>query len=158
MKLNLPQDCKIVQAIAPETTNGALVGDYVSLKNIVRAWIVVSLKQAVAHATAITVEKATNVAGDGSTAITVEVPIFSNLDISTSDALTKRAAAVNYTVDAVAKDKVVVFQVDPATLGSGYDCICVKTAASGQGTNIASALYILENKYAGDGAPSAIVN
>ena len=33
MKLTLPQDMKLVVAAAPQTTNAAVTGDYISLKN-----------------------------------------------------------------------------------------------------------------------------
>jgi hypothetical protein len=159
MKLTLPQDMKIVQAAAPITTNAAVTGDYVGLKNCSgRMWILVSLNQTVAHATAITVEQATDVAGTDSTAITVAVPIWANEDTATSDALEAQTAAVSYTVGASAADMLVVFQLDAATLADGFDCITVKTAASSQSTNHMSAVYVIDNKYGGDSAPSMIVD
>lgn len=159
MKLTLPQDMKLVVAAAPQTTNAAVTGDYVSLKNCSgRVWVLVSLTQAVAHATAITLEQATDVAGTGSTAITVAVPIWANEDVATSDTMTAQTAAVSYTVGAAAKNMLVCFQIDAGTLDAGYDCITVKTAASSQATNFVSAVYLIDNKYGGASAPSVIVD
>lgn len=157
-KLNLPEDLKLVVAAAPQTTNAAVTGDYISLKNCSgRVHVLVCLTQAVAHATAITLEKATDVSGTGSTAITTAVPIWANEDVATSDAMTAQTAAVSYTVAATAKNKMVCFQVDADMLGD-YDCITVKTAASSQTTNFVAAVYLVENKYVGASAPTVIAD
>lgn len=159
MKLTLPQDMKLVVALAPKTTNGAKVGDYISLKNCSgRVWVLCCFTQAVAHATAITLEQATNVAGAGSTPITVPVPIWSNVDAAAGDTMTKRTSAVSYTLPADAKEMLVCFQVDAGTLDEGYDCLTVKTAASSQATNFVSAVYVIDNKYGGASAPSFVVD
>ena len=158
-KPNLPEILKPVEAINPQTTNGALVGDYINLKNCAgRVFVELHFTQAVAHATVITIEQATDVAGTGSTPITVAVPIWSNVDTAAGDTWTARTAAVSYALPATAKNMMVLFQVDTGTLDAGYDCICVKTAASGQATNLVAAKYLIDNKYGGASAPSAIVD
>ena len=156
----IPQNLPIVQAIAPQTTNGAVTGDYISLKNAIKAWIVVHLTQAAAHATAITVEQATVVAGTDDKAITNVVPIWANEDVATSDALVRQTDAVSYTVTADVKNKIVIFQIDPATLdmANGFDCIVVKTAASSEVTNLVCAEYLLETKYSQATPPTAITD
>jgi len=64
--LTIPEKFKIVDASAgPVTTNGGVTCDYVSLKNVHRAWIVASFTQAVGHATGIDPKQATAVAGTG---------------------------------------------------------------------------------------------
>ena len=138
---------QIVKAIYPQA-GGAITGDYVSLKNVVMAKVVVFINQAAANTVAITIEKATAVAPTGSTAITVAVPIWSNLDCAASNTLVQRTAAVNYTTDAGVKYKIIVFEIDPTTLGTTYDCITVKTGAS-SASNITAAWYELEMRYAG---------
>jgi len=159
MKLTLPQDMKMVVAAAPQTTNAAVTGDYISLKNCSgRMWVLLSFTQAVAHATAITLEQATDVAGTGSTAITNAVPIWSNVDVAAGDTMTQRTAAVSYTLPATTKNMLVCFQVDAGTLDEGYDCITVKTAASSQASDFVSAVYLIDNKYGGDSAPTFITD
>ena len=88
--LSIPQGVLPVQLLAPTTTNGGATSRGVSLKNAIRAFIVVDLKQAVGHATAISLRQAkeialrTNAAGPS-------VPNWKNEDCAASDALTKNA-------------------------------------------------------------------
>lgn len=160
--MNLVQETKQVVALSPVTTNAANTGDYVSLKNAGMAFVEVFLTQAAAHATVISIEQATVVAGTDSKVITNAVPIWANEDIASSDTLTRETTdAVNYTVDADIKNKHIVFQIDPATLdlANGFDCITVKTSASSEATNFVCAKYTLSGyRYQGDNTPSAIVD
>ena len=156
---HLVQDAKIVEALTPQA-GGAITGDYVSLKNYARAFVVVHIAQANVALVAITIEQASVVAGTDSKVITKAVPIWANLDCAASDALVARTAAVGYTTDNGQKHKVVVFEVDPCSLdvAGGFDCITVKTAASDV-TNITSALYLLvKGRDTGATPASAIVD
>lgn len=155
--IHFSEQMKIVEAIHPQAGD-ALTGDYVSLKNALMAWVVVHINQAAANVVAITIEQATNVAGAGTIPITVTVPIWANEDCAATDTLVKQTAAVGFTTSAATKHKVVVFQIDPATLSlANGDCITVKTAASAAG-NITSAMYYLETRYAQATPPSAILD
>jgi hypothetical protein len=158
--ITLAENYKLVTALAPVTTNAATTGDYVSLKDAKSCTIIVNLTQAAAHATAITIEQATAVAGTGHTAITVAVPIWANEDVAATDTLVKQTSAVSYTVAADVKNKLVVFHIDPATLdiANGFDCITVKLAASSEGTNFVAAEYLIESKYAQATPPAAITD
>lgn len=158
LPFNLPQVCKIVEAITPQA-GAAITGDYVSLKNAHKCWIVVHVNQANAATMAITIEQATAVAPSGSKAITVVVPIWSNLDCAASDTLVERTAAVSYTTDAGVKQKIIIFEIDPATLelSGGFDCITVITAAS-NAANITSAVYYLWERYQQATPPTAITD
>lgn len=44
---------KVIQAFEPKTTNAAIIGDYVTLKNAVTATVVVNLSQTAGHETQI---------------------------------------------------------------------------------------------------------
>ena len=156
-RITFPESFKIVEAIPNQTAAAGADGDYVSLKNAVRAWIVVNLTQGNAATVALTVEKATAVAGTGSVAITTAVPIWSNLDTAASDTLVRRTDAVAYTTDAGVKNKQVIFQIDPRTLGEGFTCICVKAGAS-NAANILGAQYILQTTYPSATPPAAITD
>lgn len=160
MFCSIPEKCKPIQAINPKTTNGALTGAYISLKNAVKVWIILNFTQAVGHATAITVEQASAIAGTGSKVISVVQPIWANEDTAASDELVRQTNAVGYTVAADVKNKTVVIQIDPATLdiNNGFDCIVVKTAASAQVTNFVSASYFIENKYSQATPPSNVID
>lgn len=152
----LPENCKIVEAIQPQA-GAAITGDYVSLKNVHKAWIVVHITQAAVNTVAITIEQATDVAMSSSTAITVAVPIWANQDCAASDLLVRQTDAVSFTTSAAQKHKIIVFQVDPATLAAGFDCIGVKTGVS-DATNITQAMYYLQERYKADQPPSAIID
>jgi len=152
----IPEDLIPVVGAAPATTNGGITASYISLKNAQKAWIVVVLKQAVGHATAITPKQATAVAGTGAKNFEKDLEIWANEDVATSDALIQKAAAKSYTVANTAKNKLVVFAIDPAKLdtANGFDCIGVSIADSGQATNLASVLYLVESRYPGATAAS----
>ena len=153
--LNIPQEVPLIEAITPQA-GAAITGDYISLKNAHRALVMVHINQANAATVAITIEKATDVAATGTTPITTVVPIWANEDCAASDALVAQTAAVSFTTSAAVKHKLVVFQIDPETLGA-FDCITVKTGAS-NAANITSAVYLLEPRYKQATPPSAIVD
>lgn len=156
--MTLIEDYKIVQAVEPKTTNAAITGAYVSLKNVNTATIIVNLTQAVGHATVISLYQAQDVSGTGAKAITNNVPVWANEDVSSGDSLIRKTDGVNYTVANTAKNKQIVFHIDPAKLdvNDGFTCLNVRIGASTQATNFASAEYILDSKYAGD-VPSSVV-
>ncbi|NIO43779.1 MAG: hypothetical protein GTO41_28655 [Burkholderiales bacterium] len=158
--LHLPEDCKIVQALEPATDAAGRTGDYVSLKNCHRCYVLFHVTQGNAATILISINQATAVAPTGAKAITVGVPIWSNLDCAASDTLVARTAAVSYTTDAGVKHKQVIFQIDPATLdqANGFDCIAVVTGASNV-ANITSAQYLLTDiRYHQATPPAAITD
>jgi len=158
MKFCLPENYKIVEAITPQA-GAAITGDYVSMKNAHRAFVLAHINQAAANTVAITIEQAQAVANTGSKAITVAVPIWADEDCAASDTLVRQTDAVAFTTSAAQKHKLVIFQIDAATLNdaNGFDCITVKTGAS-SASNITSAMYVLETRYPGATPPSAIVD
>ena len=138
---------QIVKAIYPQA-GGAITGDYISLKNVVRCHVVVFINQASATQVAITIEQAQAVAPTNSTALIKVVPIWSNLDCAASNTLVARTAAVSYTTDVGQKYKIIIFEILPESLSATYDCITVITAAS-DATNITAAWYECEMRYSG---------
>ena len=150
---------KEVDAIRPQA-GAAITGDYISLKNVNKAWVVVTVYQDTTDVVAITIEQATTVAAAGSTVITNVVPIWANQDCAASDTMVKQTSAVNFSTSATDnKIKKVIFEIDPATLDTAndFDCITVRTAAS-DASNITEAHYILDMKYAEDVPPSVIID
>ena len=158
MDICLPEVTKIVEAITPQAGAG-ITGDYVSLKNVHRAFVVVHIAQAAVNTVAISIEQASAVAPTGSKVITNTVPIWANEDCVASDALVRQTDAVDFTTSAAQKHKIVVFQIDPTTLdlANGFDCITVKTGAS-DATNITAAQYYLCERYQQATPPSAIID
>lgn len=155
----LPEKYKIVQALAPAADAAGRTGDYVSLKNVNRAYIVCSITQGNAATIALEPKQAQAVAGTNVKVLANAVPIWANLDTAASDALAAAAAAVNYTTDAAVKNKVVVFQIDPEVLdvANGFDCITIVTGAS-DAANITEALFVLNMKYQQATPPAAITD
>jgi hypothetical protein len=161
MSITLPEVYKIVQLANPQTTNGGFTSDYVSLKNVKRATIIVELTQAVAHATAISINQATVVAGTDAKVLTNEALIWANEDVAASDTLVAKTDAKNYTVAADIKNKQIIFQIDPAScmdINNDFDCISVTSANSAQATNFASVTALLEMKYQQATPPASITD
>jgi len=159
LPVSLPENYKIVEALMPQA-GAALTGDYVCLKNAHKCWVLVHINQANATQVAITINQATAVAGTGTTPITVAVPIWVCESCVASDALTREAVdAIAYTTTVGTTHKIIVFEIDPATLNvaGGFDCITVITAAS-NAANITEAEYILAERYQQASPPSAIID
>jgi len=159
--LYIPEGVMEVNALCPQA-GAALTGDYVCLKNVNMAWVVVTVYQDTTDTVAITIEQATDVSNSlsDSTAITNVVPIFANQDCATSDAFTRQTDAVSFTTSA--DDDVIkkiIFQIDPALLDveNNFDCITVKTGAS-DATNLTEAHYLLDMKYKQETPPTVITD
>lgn len=144
--LQIPEGCFLVDGYAPRVGGAAAVtGDYISLKNADMAWVVFHYFQADANAITFSVLRSTVVASGG-VALANAVPIWSNLDCATSNTLVRQTDAISYAAGAGPASKLVIFQIDPASLGGAYDTIC------GYSTAIAalqylSILYIVKPKY-----------
>ena len=146
--LQMPEGIFPVTMLAPITTHGALTSDYVSLKNAQMAWIDVHLTQAAAHATPFTIERATHVAGTGHVAIANVVPIWYGNVSTTSNALTRQADAVGFTIDVgLTGSGRIIVQIDPASLGSTYDVISFVAGASAELTNLISVTCWVQPKF-----------
>lgn len=158
MIITLVEKYKVVQAVEPKTTNTAITGTYVSIKNVINATVVVNLTQAVGHATEISLYQAKDVSGTDAKLLTNNVPVWANEDVSLGDSLVRKSDGVSYTVEDTAKNKQVVFHIDPARLdvNDGFNCLNVRIGASTQATNFVCAEFILDSKYAGD-IPSSVV-
>lgn len=158
MPMNIPETFKIVQGQPPTTTNGALVSDYINLKNAHMVTAIIELKQAATHETAFTINEATDVTPTGATAVTAVQKIWVNDATGTTDTLVRQTDAVGFTVSAVVADKQIVIEIDPATLTDTFDCIAIASAASSESTNFSSVTFIIETRYPQATPPSAIID
>lgn len=159
-RFTLPQQLKVVEALAPAADAAGRSSDIVSLKGAGKAYILVSLTQGNAATVALTPMQAQDVSGTGAKVLANAVPIWSNLDTAASDTLVRRADAVNYTTDAAVKNKQVIFEIDPALLdlNNGFDCVYFTTGAS-NAANITAAVFLLGDlRYAQETPPSAIID
>lgn len=149
--MHLPEGLVPVRALEPAADAGGRTGDYISLKNADMAFVVFFCDQGNAATIAVSIEQATVVAGTDTKVITNVVPIWANQDLAAGSKLVRQTDAVNFTTSAAVKNKMVIFQIDPASLdlANNFDCITVKTGASNV-ANITSALYLVRPRYAGD--------
>lgn len=154
----LPEEFKIVNGTPVVTTNGAVTGDYISLKDAIRVTIVCELLQAVSHATALGIKEATAVAPTGAVAVTAVQKIWKNADVSASDTLVRGTDAATVAATAGATNQQLVIQFDPATLSDGFDCIAATLTASSQSTNYATITYIIQTRYKQATPPAAITD
>jgi hypothetical protein len=154
MLFHLVEGAKLVRALKPATDAAGRTGQYISLKDAARVYIVVSIDQGNAATIALTPYQATAIAATGEKVIGKNVPIWANLDVATSDALVRQTDAANFTTDAAVKEKMVVFQIDAAALdvSNGFDCVVIKTGASNV-ANLTQAIYVLSKERYGQVTP-----
>lgn len=147
-QVSLPVNYKIVQLLFPQTTNGALTSQVVSLKGVNKAWAVFEFTQAVGFASTPTLLQATTLAA-GTNKAGPSCPIWWNKDCSLTDTLVKQASAASFALDANAKHEQVVFEIDPSALDSTnlYDYFYFTIATSSQATNFVSATAYLQASY-----------
>jgi hypothetical protein len=158
MPFSYPEHIKTVVGKAPTTTNSAVTGDIVCLKNAINCWVEFIFTQAAAHATVCTIYESDDVAGTTTAAITATMPNWKNADISATDSLVQGTDAATVTLAATTKNQHVIVQVDPAVLSSGYDCIYGYTSASSQAANFVTILYHIETAYPQSNPPSAKID
>ena len=157
----LPEDTHLVLGQAPVVGAGAaFVGDYISVKYAHKVWCVITYNQADANAITFGVNEATAVAPTGAVAITALMPIYSNLACGTNDRWVERAHAATYAAGATATTKMIVFEVDPAILSAGFDCIAVRSDTVVAAGQYISYHYLIAPRYAGDVAqtPSYVID
>ena len=155
--ISVPTRFKLVQAFAPKTTNAALTSQVVTLKNAIRATLTLHFTQAVGFASTPTIKQATDIAA-GTNAAGPTCRIWANEDTAATDTLVAQTAAASYAVAADIKNKMVVFEIDPAALTDGYDCVYCTIATSSQATNFVSGEWQIETNFALATPPTAILD
>lgn len=151
--INLPVEFAPCNCLPPAADAAGRTGDYVSLKNAVKAWVVAYIDQGNAATIALTVQQASAVAGTGVKDINAVARIWSSEDLVTTNVLTRQTDGKTFTTSAAVKAKCVVFEIDPAQaldLAGGFDCITLTTGAS-NAANITSAVVYVQPKYPGAG-------
>jgi hypothetical protein len=144
--LQIPEGMYPVSLTAPVTT-ASVTTDVVSLKNAQMAWIVVHVTQAVAHATLFTPMRTTAV-GTGGAVLANVVPIWYGNVSTTSNALARQTNALNYTMGGtITGDVYIIFQIDPANLGTTYDCVYLTTNAGGDATSFMEVTCWMQPKF-----------
>lgn len=138
-------------SVGPKTTNTAITGRKISLKNALKFTAIIHLTQAVGHATVITPKQSQDVAGTGVKVLANNVFIAANEDVAASDAIVWKTPATSYTVAADVKSKIVMIEIPTQFLdmANGFDCISIDIGASAQATNFASILYVVDYRQSG---------
>ena len=147
----LPLVPQIVSLQAAVTTHSANTSDYINCAKAEMIYFACQLQNAGANATALSIYQATSSAGAGAKVIANAVAIFYNEDTEASSDLTQATAAVSYTVDADVKDKLVIFQLDPAALDLDNDFAfaAIHSTASSTATNFISVVAVVEVRHGG---------
>lgn len=144
---NFPENCKVVLAAAPQVGSGAAVDSTaISLKLVNKLWIVVQLAPSGGAAYTLTPQTDALVAFGSAAVLTNAVRIWANEAIATNDRLVEQTAAVNFATTANANSKLVIFEIDPANMTDGEDCVRVEIPALAVG-DYASVLYVIEPRY-----------
>jgi hypothetical protein len=155
---SIAQQSPPVEVLAPATDAAGRTGKWVGLKKAAKLFIIVHITQGNAATILLSLLQATAAAGTGSKAGPV-VAVYTNLDTSVSDALTRQADAATFTTDVAVKNKIVVFEVDAAALdvANGYGYVTVSTGASNV-ANITQAEALPTGlRYAGTSPDSLVV-
>jgi len=155
---NLPISVHPVVLVNNLTTNGAVTSLACTLKHSIKCWLYVYLQNAVGFAEVLTPLQGTTIAFGTNKAIPA-VPIWANEDVAASDTLVQQANGASYTTAAVAKKKLVIFEIDPAILDDGYPCVRVGLSDSTQATNFCTVVaHLWQANAVNTGAPSSILD
>ena len=148
-----------IDLLAPAADAAGRTSSYRSLKNALKAYVVVKVTQGNAATVLLSLLQASAVAGTGSKAITA-TSIWSNLNTATNDTLTSRTAAATYTTDAGTNNKIVIFEIVPEQcmdIANGFRSIAVSTGAS-NAANITEATLFILNSYQQASPPNSYVD
>lgn len=154
----LPENFIVYQAMEPTIGAGAdLNGRAVSLKNVHKAYLIAHINPVAGAGVAIHPETDSTVAFGSGAVLTSPVHIWSNEDTDSGDAWTRETDAVNFTTAANDEPKMVIFEIDPAKLPEGEDCVRL-VVDSLANTDYAAIEYILIPRYGGTSQPSVLVD
>jgi hypothetical protein len=153
-QFNLVMNMKPVQLLAPTTTNGGATSRRVSLKGAHKAWIVADFKQAVGHATTLTLSQFSAITA-GNTAAGPAVPNYQNGDCALNDTLVVNAESAVITLAATVKSMQAIFEIDPSRLTALFPYVGVAASDSSQATNFVSITAYLLPRYQQQVPPTA---
>ena len=166
-QFSLPYQLPPIDLIPPQA-GGSLITStiYPSMRNALKAWIVVKINQGNAATVAITPVQATSSSGAGSKAIgnsgLVTQPgaqIWLNDATATSDAFVAQANALNFTTDANVAAKEIIFEIVPEDfldIPNGFNHIGITIGAS-NAANIVTATLHIYGSYEGATPPTSYV-
>ncbi len=156
---SLPQEVKMVmlyQGVADGVTC-----DVVSMKNFHKGWFVVTHTGSSDTDLTLSLYEATDVAAGTNAAITTAQPLWLNTTLGTSgDTLTRSTDAYSYTINTTAagdRAQMVVFEIDPAILSAGYDCVYLADSG-GHNSNLVNITFFGVPRFTQATLASAIID
>ena len=159
---SLPENCRIIEGLSPRVggAGGSVLGAYISVKQYEKVYIVIHYAEVDGTSEVFGVMKSPLISGVGGIPTTELWRIWSNLDCAASDLLVERTAATSYAIGTGTTHKIIVFEVDPAALSEGYDCIAGYGLSGIAATETYSMLYFGVPRYAGRvlTAPTALTD
>lgn len=156
--ISVPTKFKVVQAFYPQTTNAALTSQVVTLKNAIRCWLILHFNNAVGFASVPTINQATTIAAGTNAAGPTSIRVWANEDCAATDTLVAKTAGNSYTLTNDIKKKMVVFEIDPASLTDTYVCVYCSIGTSSQATNFVSGEWQILSNFAQATPPTAILD
>jgi len=131
-QFSLPYQLPSDELLNPATDAAGRTSTYVSLKTMLKAWIIAKVAQGNAATVLFSPLQAKDTSGTSSKAIAA-VPIWANQDTSGADGNTAQTAAATFTTSAALKNKRVIFEIQPETaldVANGFNHIGISTGAS----------------------------
>jgi hypothetical protein len=150
--ISIPMKQSVVTALAPVTTNGAKAADYLNMALALRVYVIVTLVQAVGHATVVTLRQATDNSGTNLKDLGKDIPIWADEDVAASDILVKQDDGVSHTVENDVTNKKIIFQVegDDLDMKNDFTHLTVGVSSSSQAANLVNIDYIVESRVPGE--------
>ena len=153
---NLAEDCKIVKLF--HGAANAVDCDYVSMKNAVKAWFVISHNGSTDTDLTLTVTEAADVAGTSAATVGQTCPIWTCVSTTSLDAFTRATDATALTIDPATQGTMLaIIEWDPAKHAEGLDCITLADSG-GNASDTCVVLIVIQSKFAQASPPSAIVD
>lgn len=145
-QISMPYQFPPVALLAPAADAAGRTSSYRTLKNALKAWVVVHVNQGNAATVLLSILQAKDVSGTSSKAINA-VPIWASANTGSSDAMVSQTAGATFTTDAGTNDKIVVFEILPEAAldeANGFVTIAVSTGASNAANITEAELFVLE--------------
>jgi hypothetical protein len=145
-------------ALAPAADAAGRSGQWVSLANAHKAYVMVDIAQGASAGVPLTFQQAQTVAG--AKALSGNLNIWANQNEAASDTNAPQAAAEAFTTSNATGNKKVIFEIVPEGIldvVNGFKYLQVITGVSGSGNVTAGTYFILPGRFDQNPPPSAIV-
>jgi hypothetical protein len=158
--MRLATRSQIVQALAAANYTGATgSGTYISLKDVGHVTIIIQTGGWAGGTAAVTINQATDVAGDGAKALAFTQQYTDVASVGNGLVAT---AVTSNTFNLSAANATHVIEVDAASLDlvNSFDCLSVQVASPGSNNDYYAGVYVLDGpvRYAGNTPPLATSN